>query len=368
MNDLTLLDGGKEAFPAILAAIEGAKRSIEIHMFIWRDDAIGNRMAEAVLSAADRGVSVRIVKDRYGVVLEKAEESRLSFFHKRQTPIERIKSRALCRLYAKEAGGWRADRESELYRRLVNHPSIELSCPFIADHSKYYLIDGETLFLGGVNIEDKEAGCDLRGRQYGDYMVRLSGRRYVDAFLAAREGKPTTDALSFPHNCKVTGHFGMEEHYLSLIKEAKSELLIVMAYFSPLARFERAILDAHRRGVRVTVMIPAEANFQNDTNRLAAARLFAKSGGRITVLLSPKMLHTKLLMTEKVISLGSTNITKKAFRQLDELNLALPNTDAPLPTAIKESLRRELEAARRVESPRDITYRRLLAFFEGFLV
>ena len=368
MNDLTLLEGGKEAFPAILEAIEGAKRSIEIHMFIWRDDTIGNRMAEAVLSAADRGVSVSIVKDRYGVVLEKAEETRLSFFHKRQTPIERLKSRALCALYAKEAGGWRADRESELYRHLVDHPNIKLSCPFLADHSKYYLIDEETLFLGGVNVEDKEAGRDLRGREYGDYMIAISDREQVARFLAARDGHPDGATPAFPMNRKATGRFEMEEHYLSLIREAERELLIVMAYLSPLPAFQREILAAAERGVRVTVMIPAEANFQNDTNRLAAARLFAKSGGRVTVLLSPKMLHTKLIMTEKVISLGSTNITKKAFRQLDELNLALANTDAPLPTAIKESLKREIEAARRVESPRDITYRRLLAFFEGFLV
>lgn len=367
-NTPTLLEGGREAFPALLAAIRAAQRSVEIHMFIWRDDEIGNRMAEEVLAAAERGVRVRIVKDRYGVVLEKAEESRLSFFHKRVTAIERLKSRALCRLYAPEAGPWRRDAESELFLRLTGHPNVEILTPFLADHSKFYLIDEETLFLGGVNVEDKEAGCDLCGREYGDYMVAISDREQVARFLAAREGHPDGATPAFPMNRKATGRFEMEEHYLSLIAKAERELLIVMAYFSPLARFERAILEAHRRGVRVTVMIPREANFQNDTNRRTASRLFQKSGGGIRILLSPKMLHTKLILTEQFISLGSTNITKKAFRQLDELNLTVRNSEAPFPLALRASLSREIAEATPVTDPRELRYRRILALAEGILV
>ena len=78
---MTLLVNGKNAFPEIIRCIENAQISIEINMFIWRDDEIGNRMANAVLSAADRGVKVCISVDRYGVVLEKSEESKKSFFH-----------------------------------------------------------------------------------------------------------------------------------------------------------------------------------------------------------------------------------------------------------------------------------------------
>ena len=74
MNEnFTLFIDGKNAFPAILKAIENARFSLYINMFIWRDDAIGNRIGEAVLSAAERGVKVFISVDRYGVVLEKAE-------------------------------------------------------------------------------------------------------------------------------------------------------------------------------------------------------------------------------------------------------------------------------------------------------
>ena len=65
-----LYNSGKETFPALIDAINAAKVSLDINMFIWRDDAIGNEMAEAVLAAAERGVKVTISVDRYGVVLE----------------------------------------------------------------------------------------------------------------------------------------------------------------------------------------------------------------------------------------------------------------------------------------------------------
>ena len=73
---ITLLVNGKAAFPEIIRCIEQAKASIEINMFIWRDDNLGNRMAEAVLAAANRGVKVFLSIDRYGVVLESAKRAK----------------------------------------------------------------------------------------------------------------------------------------------------------------------------------------------------------------------------------------------------------------------------------------------------
>ena len=90
-DTLSLLVNGETAFPEIIRYIEAAKSSIEINMFIWRDDKIGNRIAEAILSAANRGVKVCLSVDRYGVVLEKSEECKRSFFHKTQSVSEKVK-------------------------------------------------------------------------------------------------------------------------------------------------------------------------------------------------------------------------------------------------------------------------------------
>ena len=367
---VTLYNSGREAFPALIDAIGKAKKSLDINMFIWRDDAIGNRIGEAVLAAAERGVRVTISVDRYGVVLEKAEECMRSFFHKKQSPIERIKSRILATAYPTPGMKYPIkDEESPLYRAIMAHPCITVERDvFKADHSKFYVIDEEILILGGINIEDKENGADMHGRVYGDLMVGLFGREYVEAFRASREGKPTNTAYSFPLNRKTHGIFTVREHYLDLIRRAERELTIVMPYFSPLPDFMKEITAAAKRGARVRIMIPAHSNFQDDTNKKAMRRLLEMSNEKIEVYLTPKMLHTKLIATEKTVSFGSANITKKAFSQLDELNFASNRTDDPLCTALGEVIGTELDGAKRIERKEEIKYRHLIALLEGLIV
>lgn len=370
-RDFSLFVDGKNAFPAILDAIGAAEHTLEINMFIWRDDDIGNRIAQAVLAAAERGVKVQISADRYGVVLEKSEECRRSFFHKKQSLIERIKSGFLSLCYPMRGTPRRAkDRITPLYVSLLSHPNVTLDIDrFKADHSKYYIIDDKTLFLGGINIEDKENGADMQGRVYGDYMARIDGRAHVTAFRAKlATGKDCAAGYRFGINRKKIQRFEMESIYLSMIEAAQKELHLTMAYFSALPQFETAILAAAARGVAVTICIPARANYQSDSNLRAVRRLLQKSGCKIRVLLSPKMLHTKLVLTEQAVSFGSTNITKKAFGQLDELNLCFANADTPFCAALRENMANEEALAAPVSDYRTIRYNRFLAWLEGFLV
>ena len=373
MNEqLTLLVNGQQAFPEIIRCIEAAKSAVEINMFIWRDDAIGNRMAAAVLTAADRGAKVQISVDRYGVVLEKCEECKRSFFHKEQTLTEKLKSALLEVFYPENTRPGRVrDAYTDLYHRLLTHPNIQISADvFKADHSKYYIIDEKILFVGGINIEDKENGADLMGRVYGDYMAKLEGAEYVRMFREKlATGRNVREDLFFGLNLKEpVRRFEMEQLYLDMINGAQQEVHITMAYFSPLKHFVDAIIAAHRRGVRVTIVVPQRANFQNDSNMRTLRRLLKATDGGIGVYLSPRMLHTKLVMNDQYISFGSTNITKKAFAQLNELNLFVKRDDSPFVKAMLESIAADRAEARQIRDFQQIQYRRGLAFLEGFMV
>ncbi len=371
-SNFSLLVDGKNAFPEIVRCIENARRSVYINMFIWRDDAIGNRMAQAVLTAADKGARVYVSVDRYGVVLEKAEECKKSFFHKKTSLTERLKIRALELLYPMKNAPKKAnDGESDLYKRVMTHPNITVSHDvFKADHSKYYVIDDEILFLGGINIEDKENGFDMQGREYGDYMAKLNGAEHVAAFRAKmNDGVDVSQEYFFGANIKgEKRRFEMEARYLEMIDSAKERLHITMAYFTPLAPFVDAIVRAQKRGVHVTLILPEHANYQDDSNRKTACKLLKATDGGVEVYLSPKMLHTKLVINEDLISFGSTNITKKAFGQLDELNLFVKNTDSAFRDTLMGSVGSDMRGAKRVLHHREIKYNRLLAFLEGFIV
>ena len=201
-------------------------------------------------------------------------------------------------------------------------------------------------------------------------MARLTGQEYVRAFREKlATGRNTLNGIFFGVNLKEPERrFEMEELYLGLINSAARELHITMAYFSPLKPFVEALIAAHQRGVRVTIVMPENANFQNDSNRRTARQLLKATGGGIRVYFSPKMLHTKLVMNEEMISFGSTNITKKAFQQLNELNLFVPNTDSEFQRALIRSVQDDILGARLIKSHRDVRYNPFLAFLEGFVV
>jgi len=362
---------GKSFFPALLKEIEAAEKSIFINMFIWRDDEIGNTIAKALLDAMDRGVRLTISKDRYGVVLELAEEAQSSFFHKHPSALEKAKAGVLRRLYHHGKKLHPKTRDEALYSRFITHENLSLDGErFKADHSKYYIIDEKILFLGGINVEDKENGEDREGRVYQDYMVGIYGCDAVRDFRAALSSPPREDASLFYgyNDNQDKKRFYMEELYLSLIENAQEELHITMAYFSPLKRFIKAILAAEARGVRVKILVPARANFQSDSNLKAVKRLLKSSHGNITVYLSPKMVHTKLVRSEKMLSLGSTNITKKAFSQLSELNLFVTASESVLFASLDVAMKENYALAHVVKDSKSIKYNPVKAFIEGFLV
>jgi cardiolipin synthase len=183
-NEIILLANGERAFPRILECIQKSTSSIIINMFIWRDDRIGNEMAEAVLAAAERGVKIKIVKDKQGEVFEKSEETKQSFFHKRFNLWSSIKAKAFDIMYPSKKKAQKAIQQpNPLVSRMLSHPNIFIYKEAILnDHSKYYIFDDKILMLGGMNIEDKEMTQDVEGRPYSDYMVEMDGEEYVQEF------------------------------------------------------------------------------------------------------------------------------------------------------------------------------------------
>ncbi|MFN8581082.1 MAG: phosphatidylserine/phosphatidylglycerophosphate/cardiolipin synthase family protein [Gemmatimonadaceae bacterium] len=65
-NTVALLRDGPQAFEAMLAMIEGARQSVEFEGYIFHNDDVGARFADAFRAAARRGVKVRMLVDWFG--------------------------------------------------------------------------------------------------------------------------------------------------------------------------------------------------------------------------------------------------------------------------------------------------------------
>ena len=82
LSDINDSDGAALTFQTVLNRIDAAKTSIVIHMFVWRNDDIGNAIGERILQAAERGVRILIKKDVGAIMYERIEMNQKSFFNK----------------------------------------------------------------------------------------------------------------------------------------------------------------------------------------------------------------------------------------------------------------------------------------------
>lgn len=370
---MELLIDGKEAFVEIINCINNAKSKIFINMFIWRDDVIGNKVAESLLHAANKGVSIELSIDRYGCILEHAEEYKLSFFHRKLKLLEKIQVKLL-QLSDKKLAvkGKTKSKSVKLYNDIISHPKIKIDANRNKkDHSKYYIFDDEVLIFGGINIEDKENGSDISGRVYQDYMIKLIGKQYVWALYNKLDNNINClDDCYFGINYKENGKkiFEMKKLYLNMINDTKKDLLIIMPYFLKINSFKKAILNAYNRSVKITILIPKSSNFDKDTNFCFVKHLLKKSNNMIDVYLSPKMVHTKMIIADDLITMGSTNIANKSFNVLSELNLFIKKDMCSFFERLEDSIDENIKISKKVNNYKSIKYNKFKAFFESLIV
>ena len=78
-NSFQLLDGGGEFFPAMLAAIDAARASLLLEMYLVHSGLVATRFSDALTAAARRGVRVCVVFDAFGSLgLARADRRRLA--------------------------------------------------------------------------------------------------------------------------------------------------------------------------------------------------------------------------------------------------------------------------------------------------
>jgi cardiolipin synthase len=110
--------------------------------------------------------------------------------------------------------------------------------------------------------------------------------------------------------------------FIRMIKAAKEKVCIVTPYFLPGFLLRKAMIDASRRGVDVTVILPK----QSDVNLIDVLRNkylgpLYKSGIQF-LFYRPNNLHAKLmLIDDSHFALGSTNFDYRSFRYMYEIML-----------------------------------------------
>ena len=311
--DPSIDDGAEPTFRRIVERLRAATRTVEIRMFVWRSDAIGNAVAREVLAAADRGVAVTIFKDLSAVLYERAEMNRKSLFNVglpwRRRMWNRISGRTFPDTHVEDA------YDRSLGDALLAHPRVRFEW-VDHTHTKLWIFDERAILLGSINLEE-------RHRRYRDIMVEIRGEEHV---ARLRSGAPVdrTRAIEFVHNP------GIKREILSMLAEAKRSVYVEMAYLGD-PDVTAALTATARRGVEVKYLFSREANVGNDLNYRTMSEIHRAGGAR--VFLSDRMVHSKLLKVDETVLLGSANLSIFSLQKAQELDVrlrGLPGLDAEI--------------------------------------
>lgn len=372
---ITLYNGGKEAFPRIIEKIEKAEKSIMIGMFVWREDEIGNQIAEKLVEAANRGVNIHIIKDKLGMVFELAEENKKSLFHNEFDLKLMIQAMAMDIFYPMDGKSkYRRQTKNLLYQQLVNNDNIKVDKDkVLSDHSKYYIFDDSTLIMGGINIENKSIYTDVEGKEYIDFMVELAGNKYVKKFydkINYVDQQQNDENIEFIVNLKnnTNRNFEVKNKFLELLSSAKESVTIVMAYVGD-KDVTNKIIEIANKGIDITLLLPEKANLQNNLNMKVLIRIMKETSNKVNAYLSKKMVHAKMIIIDdQIVTFGSANINKNGMTKLSELNILINKSSFKgFNEKLKISLHENFKNSIKISDSNMIKYNQVKALIEQII-
>jgi cardiolipin synthase len=305
-NDIMLLGDSKKFVSQLCADIDSAKEEVHLLFFIYLDDASGRMVAEALISAASRGVMCRLLVDAVG-----------SKIFLRSGLVRRIR----------EAG-------VEVVGALpVNPLRMLLSRLDLRNHRKIAVIDGQVGYTGSNNLAEAAFAIKPDFAPWVDCSVRIDGPAAKELQILFLEdwhfetGKlPEKPLNRQPKKCEnglpvqiiATGPNFYNEATTQIVQacihQASHELVLTTPYFVPDETTIKNLCVCARRGVQTTLVVPA----RNDSWMVAAASRsnyepLLKAGVDIHEF-NGGLLHAKTITIDREIGIVmSANLDRRSF-------------------------------------------------------
>ncbi len=323
---------GAEYFTAVEEAIAGARRSVDLEMYMFEPDVVGHRIAAALLEARRRGVRVRVLVDGAGSLRwrrafgKEFRRAQIPFRVYHELPWDRL-------LRRREVGPARVtlrDMVDQINRR---------------DHRKLIIVDSEVAFVGSHNICDPQcAGVDdepawrdtsvsLRGdpvEELGEsFGLVFSRRPFRRRLLGRRRHHTERGELTLVHTNLTRPMRGRaRSEFIARLDGARERIWFTTGYFVPRPRLMQALARAAQRRVDVRLLVPLRSDIPFiPWVSTAFYRSALRAGARIWEYL-PTILHAKTMIVDDWFSVGTTNLNHRSFIHDLELDVVITGSGA----------------------------------------
>ena len=311
-NCIELSSDYEGSIDRLVADIDGAKHHVHLLYYIYGDDEIGRRVADALARAVKRDVRCRVMMDAVG------------------------SKRALARL----APVMRKDGIEVLEMLRVGFFRRNAARFDLRNHRKIAVIDGAIGYTGSQNLVNPGfvkgyPNEELTLRITGPVVVQLQAVFLTDHFFEV--ASPLDQQALFPEQVMrgetlaqvvPSGpgyqHENAQELMISLLFAARKRVVITTPYFVPDDPFFQAVRTAVLRGVEVHLVLSEHANQM--VTQLAQRSYYEDllAAGVIIHLYQPRFLHAKhLSIDDHIVLIGSTNIDIRSFALNAEVNVLI---------------------------------------------
>jgi cardiolipin synthase A/B len=312
-NSIKVLLNGEEKFAELLQALRQAKHHIHLEYYIYEYDDIGSLIIDLLIQKAKEGVEVRFIYDDFGSPTIKKETKKRM----------------------KEAGATVFPFHKVNFHLLANRINYR-------NHRKIVVIDGQTGFVGGINVSDKYINNGKKRLFWRDTHIRIDGpavyylqylfitdwnfcspeklKISADYFApSANEGQGSfvQIAASGPDSYLPTLLYSI----LQAIYLAKKEILITTPYFIPGDSIIDALCIAAMSGLSVKLLVPGISD-SRVVNAAAKSYYSKLLGAGVEVYLYQKgFIHAKTMVTDSMLTVvGTANMDNRSFELNFEVN------------------------------------------------
>ena len=335
-NEVDILLNGEEKFPEVFKAIEAAHHHIHVEYYIFEPDRIGLEFIDLLIKKSEEGVKVRFIFDDFGS-------------HPLRRQVKRMRNVGI-----------------EVY------PFYEIKLFFFANrmnyrnHRKIIVIDGETGFLGGINVSDRYLNLPESQNKYfwRDTHLKLRGSivhslQYIFIvdwnFCSKQRLEP--DRHFFPMNSQEkSGHkigqivaSGPDsdapfilQSFCKAISLAKEEILITNPYFIPNPTIMDLLLVTALSGVKVKLLVPgiSDSRLVNIANHSHFTELL--SAGVEVYTYSKGFVHAKTMVIDADLAIvGTANMDYRSFDLNFEVNALI--YDEELANELRQAFYQDLK-------------------------